>query len=168
MRHLSLAVCCLVGQFCRAKAVHFWRAPKLGGREVAQALDDPALVVALRKPLVALPGPLSAPAGLPQSGAAARKSFRPTASRTCGTNTEPPKQNQSQIPCACRTPLEKTVEADISILLETGHFYFALTRVFHEFFTRAGPGEIGGVPAARFCPSDEPRLRRSADASLAS
>src|SRR5216683_99358 len=80
-----------------------------------------------RKPLVALPRPLSAPASLPRTRAAARKSFRPTASRTRGTNTETPKQNQTQIPCACRSPLEKTMEADISILRKTGHFYFALT-----------------------------------------
>src|SRR5208282_4498934 len=78
-------------------------------------------------PLVALPRPLSAPAPLPRTRAAVRKSFRPTASRTCGTNTKTQKQNQTQIPCACRSPLEKTMEADISILLKTGHFYFALT-----------------------------------------
>jgi hypothetical protein len=81
------------------------------------------------KPLAALPRPLSAPAALPRSGAAVRKSFRPTASRTCGTNTETPKQKQNQIPCASRTPLEKTLEADISSLLKTGHFYFALTEL---------------------------------------
>src|SRR5258706_587623 len=80
-----------------------------------------------RKPLAALPRPLSAPAGLPRTGAAVRKSFRPTASRTCGTNTETPKPNQTQIPCACRSPLEKTLEADISIWRKPGHFYFALT-----------------------------------------
>jgi len=28
---------------------------------------------------------------------------------------------------ACRSPLEKTMEADISILRKTGHFYFVLT-----------------------------------------
>src|SRR5208337_4168480 len=68
---------------------------------------------------------------------AARKSLRPTACRTCGTNTETPKQNQTQIPCACRTPLEKTLEADISILLKNGHFYFALTRICHQCCARA-------------------------------
>src|SRR5260370_27619650 len=83
-----------------------------------------------RKPLVALPRPLSAPASLPRTRAAARKSFRPTASRTRGTNTETQKQNQTQIPCACRSPLEKTMEADISILRKTGHFYFALTALY--------------------------------------
>jgi len=72
-----------------------------------------------RKPLVALPGSLSTPAFLPRTGAAARKSFRPTASRTRGTNTETPKQNQTQIPCTCRTPLEKTMEADISTCVDT-------------------------------------------------
>jgi len=44
------------------------------------------------------------------------------------TNTETQKQKQTQIPCACRSPLEKTMEADISIWRKTGHFYFALTR----------------------------------------
>jgi hypothetical protein len=38
------------------------------------------------------------------------------------------KQNQTQILRACRSPLEKTLEADISIWRKTGHFYFALTR----------------------------------------
>src|SRR6202035_347897 len=59
-----------------------------------------------RKPLVALPRALSAPAPLSRTGAAVRKSLRPTASRTRGTNTETQKQNQTQIPCACRAPLE--------------------------------------------------------------
>src|SRR5258707_14074171 len=79
--------------------------------------------------LATLPRPLSAPAPLPSTPATVRKSFRPTASRTRGTNTETQKQkeNQTQIPCACRSPLEETVEPDISILRKTGHFYFALT-----------------------------------------
>jgi len=68
------------------------------------------------------------PARLPRTGAAFHKSFRPTASRTCGTNTETQKPKQTQIPCACRAPLEETMEADISIWRKTGHFYFALTR----------------------------------------
>jgi len=80
-----------------------------------------------RKPLVALPRAISAPARLPRIGAAFRKSFRPTASRTCGTNTETQKPKQTQIPCACGAPLEETLEADISIWRKTGHFYFALT-----------------------------------------
>src|SRR5580693_6164335 len=80
------------------------------------------------KPLAALPRPLSAPASLPRTAAAVRKSFRPTASRTCGTNTKTQKQNQTQIPCTCKPPLEKTMEADISIWQKPGHFYFALTR----------------------------------------
>jgi len=80
-----------------------------------------------RKPLVALPRPLSAPALLSRTRAAVRKSFRPTASRTCGTTSETQNQNQTQTPCACRSPLEKTMEADISIWQKTGHFYFALT-----------------------------------------
>ena len=80
-----------------------------------------------RKPLVALPRPLSAPALLSRTRAAVRKFFRPTASRTCGTTSETQNQNQTQTPCACRSPLEKTMEADISIWRKTGHFYFALT-----------------------------------------
>jgi hypothetical protein len=43
---------------------------------------------ARRKPLVALPRALSAPAGLPRTGAAVGKSLRPTASRTCRTNAK--------------------------------------------------------------------------------
>jgi hypothetical protein len=41
-----------------------------------------------------------------------------TSARTCGRKTETPKQrqNQNQIPCVDRTPLEKTMEADISTL----------------------------------------------------
>ena len=42
-------------------------------------------------------------------------------------NSKSQKQNQTQIPCASPSPLEKTVEADISIWRKTGHFYFALT-----------------------------------------
>jgi hypothetical protein len=80
-----------------------------------------------QRSLVALPRPLSAPASLSRTGAAVRKCFRPTASRTRGTKSETQKRNQTQIPCACRSPLEKTMEADISILRKTGHFYFALT-----------------------------------------
>ena len=33
-----------------------------------------------------------------------------------------------KIPCASRTPLEETLEADISTWRKPGHFYFALTR----------------------------------------
>ncbi len=79
--------------------------------------------------LATFPRPLPAPAPLPSTPATVRKSFRPTASRTCGTNTETQKQNQTQIPCACTSPLEETMEPDISILRKTGHFYFALTRI---------------------------------------
>src|SRR6202167_2452293 len=57
-----------------------------------------------------------------------RPQVRPTASRTCGTTTKTQKQNHTQIPCACKSPLEKTMEADISIWQKPGHFYFALTR----------------------------------------
>jgi len=65
--------------------------------------------------------------------------LRPTASRTCGKNRETQKQNQTQIPCTCRSPLEKTMEADISIFLETGHFYFALTLFFGSEFVAWRP-----------------------------
>ena len=75
-----------------------------------------------RKLLVALPRAISAPARLPRTGAASRSPFRPTASRTCGTNTETQKPKQTQIPCACRAPLEKTMEADISIWRKTWTF----------------------------------------------
>jgi hypothetical protein len=64
---------------------------------------------------------------LPSTPATVRKSFRPTASRTRGTQKQ--NQNQTQISCACRSPMEKTLEADISSLRKTGHFYFALTRI---------------------------------------
>src|ERR1700693_1642002 len=77
--------------------------------------------------LAPLPRPLSPLAPLPSTPATVRKSFRPTASRTCGTKSKTKRQNQTQIPCACRAPLEETVEPDISILRKTGHFYFALT-----------------------------------------
>src|SRR6202162_6467255 len=77
--------------------------------------------------LATLPRPLSPLAPLPSTPATVRKSFRPTASRTCGTKSKTKRQNQTQIPCACRAPLEETVEPDISILRKTGHFYFALT-----------------------------------------
>lgn len=53
--------------------------------------------------------------------AAFRKSFRPTASRTCGT---PP---NTKIPPASRAPLETALEADTSALQETGRFDFAFT-----------------------------------------
>src|ERR1700678_4796051 len=48
--------------------------------------------------------------------------------RTCGTSTKTPNQNQTQIPCTRKPPLEKTMETDISIWQKPGHFYFALTR----------------------------------------
>ncbi|MGA8075123.1 MAG: hypothetical protein WB995_16735, partial [Candidatus Acidiferrales bacterium] len=41
--------------------------------------------------------------------------------------TKTPNQEQNQIQSTSRTPLEKTLEADISIWRKTGHFYFALT-----------------------------------------
>src|SRR4029450_11264162 len=78
--------------------------------------------------LATLPRPLSPPAPLPSPPASVRKSFRPTASRTRETNRTTPKEKQTQIPCARRSPLEETVEPDISILRNIGPFYFALTR----------------------------------------
>src|SRR5579864_2415682 len=81
---------------------------------------------ARRHPLVALPRPLPAAAAL-SGPAAIRKSFRPTASRTRGSQTQNPNQNPLQP--ASRSPLAQTMEADISKLRKTGHFYFALTRV---------------------------------------
>jgi len=44
--------------------------------------------------------------------------------------------------------LEKTLEEDISIWHKPGHFYFALTRIWHEFGARAGrraPPELDRV-----------------------
>src|SRR5258706_7684457 len=79
--------------------------------------------------LATLPRPLPAPAPLPSTPATVRRSFRPTASRTRGAKSKTKRQNQTQIPCACASPLEETVEPDISILRKTGHFYFALTRI---------------------------------------
>src|ERR1035437_9662535 len=64
--------------------------------------------------LAALSWPLLAPAPLPERTAIG-KSFRPTASRTCRSKTKTPRENQNQIPCASRSTLEKTLEADISI-----------------------------------------------------
>jgi hypothetical protein len=49
-----------------------------------------------------------------RTDAAIRKSFRPTASRTRGTKTETHNKIKTQIPCACRTPLDK-VEPNTSI-----------------------------------------------------
>src|SRR5882724_8191579 len=78
--------------------------------------------------LATLPRPLPAPAPLPNTPATVRKSFRPTASRACATKSQTKRPHQTQIPCACASPLEETVEPDISTLQKTGHFYFALTR----------------------------------------
>src|ERR1700683_4238513 len=79
--------------------------------------------------LAAFPRPLSAPAPLPGRGAIC-KSFRPTACRTCRSKGEASQPNQTQIPCAYQSPLEKTVEADTSIWHKSGHFYFALTQIY--------------------------------------
>ncbi len=70
-----------------------------------------------RLPLAALPEPLSAPAPLPETGAARGKSFRPTASSPYRKTTIKSLQKCSSEPSM----------ADISIWQKTGHFYFALT-----------------------------------------
>jgi len=75
-------------------------------------------------PLAAVPWSLLGVALLP--GGAIRNSFRPTASRACGSKTETSNQNQNQIQSASRSPLEGALEAGISIGQKTGHFYFAL------------------------------------------
>ena len=65
----------------------------------------------------------------------ARPSASPSGLRPPGLAERIPKtrkQNQTQIPCACKSPLEKTMEADISIWRKTGHFYFALTLQSNE------------------------------------
>src|SRR5260370_575309 len=56
--------------------------------------------------------------------------FRPTAYRSRRSKTQSTKQDQNQIHPASRSPLEETLEADISIWQKTGHFYFALTELF--------------------------------------
>src|ERR1700682_1980839 len=111
---MEITGACHAKKFVRVFAVRRWNRATTGWL----ALDT-------------LPRPLSPPAPLPSTPATFRKSFRPTASRTRGT-TETQKQNQTQIPCACPAPLEETVEPDISILRKSGHFYFALTRIFHH------------------------------------
>jgi hypothetical protein len=78
---------------------NLWGVPR---EQVCAGLRGTAVEIERRldeKPLVALPRPLSALAPLPTTPAAVRKSFRPTASRTRGPDTET--QNQTQIPCAC-------------------------------------------------------------------
>src|SRR5450631_2023487 len=82
-------------------------------------------------PLAALPRPLSPLAPLP-STPSLRESFHPTASRTRGAKSKTIRQNQTQIPCARRSPLEETMDPDISIWQKTGHFYFALTRKYAD------------------------------------
>ncbi|MGB9333899.1 MAG: hypothetical protein WCB14_02725, partial [Candidatus Acidiferrales bacterium] len=59
--------------------------------------------------------------------------------------TKTPNQEQNQIQSTSRTPLEKTLEADISIWRKTGHFYFALTRKRRRRGVRGG----GTFAAAR-------------------
>ena len=54
------------------------------------------------------------------------KSFRPTASRPCRSKTKTSHHNQNQTHSTPRSPLEEIMEADISTLRKTGHFYFAL------------------------------------------
>jgi hypothetical protein len=44
-----------------------------------------------------------------------------------GNWSEAVPRNQTRLPCATRTPLEKTMEVDILTLRKRGHFYFALT-----------------------------------------
>jgi Helix-turn-helix domain len=65
--------------------------------------------------------PLLAASGL-SGRAAIRKSFRPTACRTCGSKSKTQNRKKGQIYSASGSPL-----ADISIWQKTGHFYFALT-----------------------------------------
>jgi hypothetical protein len=77
--------------------------------------------------LATLPRPLSPPAPLPRIAATIRKSLRPTASRTHGTNSETQKQIKNKI--------KNKIKPNTMSLLSTpggnrgtGHFYFALTR----------------------------------------
>src|SRR5260370_21957168 len=95
--------------------------------------------------LAALPRPLSAAAPLP-CGAALGNSFRPTAYRSRRTKTQSTKQDQNQIHPASRSPLEETLEADISTWQKTGHFYFALSELFtHGASLEAFKGLLGAL-----------------------
>ncbi|MGA7919418.1 MAG: hypothetical protein WCA38_07070, partial [Candidatus Acidiferrales bacterium] len=51
-----------------------------------------------------------------------------------------------QIPCAARTPLEKTMEADISIWRKPGHFYFALTSGFAYYLSPQNENVLFALP----------------------
>src|SRR5207245_11477426 len=79
-------------------------------------------------PRAACSPPLPAATALP-GGAAICNSFRPTACRSCRSKTQTPNQDQNQTHPLSRSPLEETLEADISTWQKTGHFYFALTLV---------------------------------------
>ncbi|MGA8073692.1 MAG: hypothetical protein WB995_09440, partial [Candidatus Acidiferrales bacterium] len=60
--------------------------------------------------------------------------------------TKTPNQEQNQIQSTSRTPLEKTLEADISIWRKTGHFYFALT----DFTAGRQSNELNFIAAKRY------------------
>src|SRR5207245_1014821 len=81
--------------------------------------------------LAAFSRPLPAATALP-GGAAICNSFRPTACRSCRSKTQTPNQDQNQTHPLSRSPLEETLEADISTWQKTGHFYFALTQQCSE------------------------------------
>ena len=82
-----------------------------------------------RKPLAALPRVAICTCGpCPEPLRTVRKSFRLRPPGLAEQTSKTQKQNQTQIPCTCKPPLEKTMEADISIWQKPGHFYFALTR----------------------------------------
>jgi hypothetical protein len=80
-----------------------------------------------------LPGPPSAECATDSDVPSATRfldSLLMRRNRTRGTKSKTKRPNQTQIPCACRSPLEETMEPDISILSilrKTGHFYFAST-----------------------------------------
>jgi hypothetical protein len=63
--------------------------------------------------LASFPRPLPATPALP-SRAAIRKSFRPTASRPCGSQTKTPNPNQNPLQSTSPSPLEEVLGADIS------------------------------------------------------
>src|SRR5207245_9316273 len=92
-----------------------------------------------RIPLAAFSRPLPAATALP-GGAAICNSFWPTACRSCRSKTQTPNQDQNQTHPLSRSPLEETLEADISTWQKTGHFYFALT-------ASEGVGYTGGKSA---------------------
>jgi hypothetical protein len=104
-----------------------WKGKRWGLRreQVCAGLRGARAEIERRLARAALPRSLLAVAPLSER-TAQRKSFRPTASRTCAAKTKTQTQNkhQNQMHSSPGPSLE-----DISIWQKTGHFYFALTRI---------------------------------------